>query len=153
MYLVQFNANGGSCRSLPYAQIIVPGTIIWAQLFGRSGVVVQLHVVGHRDGLAGEHVALGQVVLGQDGNPDGLGDAIRHASWALSLDYAVTPWLQPLLRFEEAYFDSVRRRTLRSLVLGVQVFLHANFRLRLESAAGLTEASSHRLQADLLVAL
>ncbi len=102
---------------------------------------------------AGALDVLGQVVLGQDGNPDGLGDAIRHASWALSLDYAVTPWLQPLLRFEEAYFDSVRRRTLRSLVLGVQVFLHANFRLRLESAAGLTEASSHRLQADLLVAL
>lgn len=96
---------------------------------------------------------LGQVVLGQDSNPDGLGDSIRHAAWALGLDYAVTPWLQPLLRFEEAYFDNIRRRTLRSLVLGVNFFLHTNFRLRLESAAGLTEATGHRFQADLLVAL
>jgi hypothetical protein len=102
---------------------------------------------------AGSLDVLGQAVLGQDGNPDGLGDSIRHATWALGMDYAVTPWLQPLMRYEEAYFDNIRRRTLRSLALGVHLFIHTNFRLRLESAAGLTEATPHRLQIDLLVAL
>ncbi len=96
---------------------------------------------------------LGHVVLGQDSNPDGLGDAIRHASWALGLEYLITPWFQPLLRFEEAYFDSARRPMQRDLVLGVSFFVRTNFRLRLEGLAGLNDRTPHRALVDLLVAL
>ena len=96
---------------------------------------------------------LGQVVLGQDSNPDGLGDSVRHVSWSLGLDYPIFPWMQPLVRIEEAYFDAVRHPMQRSLVTGLQFFIRSNFRLRLEGAAGLSDATPHRMLIDLLAAL
>lgn len=96
---------------------------------------------------------LGQVLLGQDTDPLGLGDRVRHLSWSLSVEYALFPWLQPLVRFEESRADTVLISDRRRLVLGIQGFVRPNVRVRIEGAAGLSDREPHVLLADLFLAL
>lgn len=96
---------------------------------------------------------LGQVTLGQDSDPDGLGEQVRHLAWHVHIDYPILPWLQPLVRYEEAYFDSDRHPLRRRLVVGLQAFIRANLRLRAEGAAGLSPTEPHVLVGDLFFAL
>jgi hypothetical protein len=96
---------------------------------------------------------IGSAVLGQDGDPDGLGEQVRHLSWFLHMDYPILPWLQPLVRYEEVYFDNNRHPSRRRLVVGLQAFVRANVRLRAEGAVGLLPTDPHQLIGDLFFAL
>jgi hypothetical protein len=86
---------------------------------------------------------LGQVVLGQDSNPDGDAQTVRHVSWLVGLDYAIFPWLQPFARFEETRFDSSYHSDLRRVVAGLAIALRTNLLIRAEGAAALTKADAH----------
>lgn len=93
------------------------------------------------------------VTLGQDSDPDGLGVAVRHVAWMLQIEHPIHTWLQPLVRWEEARFDSAGHPDRRRIVLGAQAFLRANVRLRVEGAVGLTTAEPHVALGDLFLAL
>lgn len=96
---------------------------------------------------------LGQVVLGQDSDPDGLGDSVRHISYAIGVEYPVLPWLQPLVRYEEAFIDSGRHPNRRRLVLGLQTFVRANISVLAEGAIGLLSSEAHLLSGNILFAM
>lgn len=157
---------GGPRLDYKNAQALDTDPTLSLGLFGYAGVGVAVPTLPeqrfanevYRAGFdarfrAGGLDVLGQVVLGHDGNPDGLGDAVRHASWSLGVDYPIFPWLQPLLRYEEAYFDSVRHPTRRRLVMGLQAFVRTNVRLLFEGASGLTDTEPHVVIGNILLAM
>jgi hypothetical protein len=96
---------------------------------------------------------LGHVVLGSDGNPDGIGGEARHLAWMASAEYAIFPWLQPYARYEEARFNVPSHPDQRRVVVGDVLFARANLRLTLEGVAGLTAASPSQLVAQIFFAM
>lgn len=85
---------------------------------------------------------LGQVVLGQDSNPDGDMARVRHIGWLVGLDCSIFPWLQPYARYEDTRFDALRRDR-RRVVVGAAIFARTNVRFRAEGAISLNDADAH----------
>lgn len=96
---------------------------------------------------------LAMVVLGQDGDPDGVGKPVRHVAWSAGADLAAFPWCQFYGRFEEARFDDPARPDRRRVVVGTALFLRTNVRFRIEGAIGLVDAEPHQILFDSMIAL